>query len=194
MPTYYVASTELDKTAEIEAPTPRKARTILLDYLERGNEIDRDQRQFLRETMATKRVRPGSTGADINLDYDMRETTVPTRPVFEEFDDFEEEEEERVTVAPRTMPQSSPAGAATELPPSMSEPRIHRPELYETRDLIRRTPTVATRPVQTSFTQRQATPSSALAERYTPQREAAAMAGSPIAQVSRTAFATRRGL
>ncbi len=177
MPTYFVASTEFEKTAEVAAPTPRKARTALLDYLERGEEIDRDQRQLLRETMATKKVRPGSTGADISLDYDMRDERLVHQPEpVQEFEGFEEEVEEPVV---------APGRIATELPPSIRPIQVRRPDMYER-------PPVRTQPVQAApqFEQRQLAQASVQRvpiepTRYSPQREIPTMMGSPIAQVAR---------
>lgn len=192
MPTYFVASTELEQTAEVEAPTPRKARTTFLDYLERGDEIDRNQRQMIRETMATKKVRPGSTGADIRLDYDMRDGHVPFSPEpVQRFERFEEVEED-VEFTPRSSPTAAPPPTAS---PAIREPRVHRPELYETRQFRRVEPLPRPQMQRQVQVARPAPPRMVVGTSgYTPQREVPMMMGSPIARVARTAVAPRRGL
>jgi len=189
MPTYYVASTELEKTAEVEAPSPRKARTTFLDYLERGDEIDRNQRQMLRETMLTKKVRAGSTGADVSLDYDMREresrepiSSIQTMERFEEDTDMDE----------RTPVRTTTTGLEATTSPAISPPKIHRPELYETSRLARMEPLPRTA-AQGQVSSLRPVPREVYASQagYAPQREATAIMGSPIAQVARATVAPR---
>lgn len=71
MPYYSVSHPQLEVTATVEAPSSEKARTTFLDYLERTGKAKRNQRQLLRQAMATKRIVDGSEGySDLELHYE----------------------------------------------------------------------------------------------------------------------------
>ena len=69
MPTYLASHPEIGLTAQVEAPSTRKARTTYLDYLSRNQLIDWRTRQSYRENIPVKRIDPGEVDVDVELSY-----------------------------------------------------------------------------------------------------------------------------
>lgn len=71
---YYVTHPNLETTALIHAPATEKARTTFLDYLERGGQISRADRQYWRRNMVAEKMDdPYDVTADVELYYGYEE-------------------------------------------------------------------------------------------------------------------------
>ena len=73
---YYVTHPNLGATAVVYAPSTEKARTTLLDWLERHQLMRRADRQLLRKNMVAKKLDDPNVQADVTLHYGYRDVTV----------------------------------------------------------------------------------------------------------------------
>ena len=91
---YYVTHPTWDKSAVVYAPSTEKARTTLLDYLERRGLIHRRNRQAFRKDMIAERLEDPNVPSDIVLHYGYRDATPSKVSLDQMFEDrpFKESE------------------------------------------------------------------------------------------------------
>ena len=108
---YYVTHPNIGISATVDAPTTEKARTTLLDYLERTGRINRASRQHYRKNMVAEKLRDSrEVFSDIDLEYDYIEEsrpvyTEPKSPMYRE-ERVESPSPSEFELIPEELPQS----------------------------------------------------------------------------------------
>ncbi len=69
MASYLIEHPQIGIRAEVEAPTPRSAKTSYLDYLRRNKMIPWRGSTSLRKGIIVDRIESGSQDVDVNLQY-----------------------------------------------------------------------------------------------------------------------------